>query len=114
MPWDAKQFAGKHNKKLKGAAASKAASQASAMVKAAVPEGEAIATANKTGDRMQSKHSGSSPKSPAEQMAKRRGQGLTYRQVASEHGVSASTAHRKVRDADDMMRQGYQRVGSAD
>lgn len=51
MPWDAKSFTSKHNHKLKGAAASKAAAQASAMVKAGVPEGEAIATANKTGDR---------------------------------------------------------------
>lgn len=53
MPWDAKSFAGKHNHKLHGAAASKAAEQATAMVKAGVPEGEAIATANKTGNRMQ-------------------------------------------------------------
>ena len=51
MPWDAAGFASRHNQKLKGAAASKAAAQASAMVKAGVPEGEAIATANKTGDR---------------------------------------------------------------
>lgn len=52
MPWDAKSFAGKHNKKLKGAAASKAAKQATAMVRSGVPEGIAIATANKTGNRM--------------------------------------------------------------
>ena len=51
MPWDAKSFAARHNEKLKGAAASKAAAQATAMVKAGVPEGEAIATANKTGDK---------------------------------------------------------------
>lgn len=51
MPWTAKSFAEKHNKKLHGAAATKAAAQATAMVKAGVPEGEAIATANKTGDR---------------------------------------------------------------
>lgn len=55
MPWDAKSFAEKHNQKLKGAAASKAASQASAMVRSGVPEGIAIATANKTGDRMMSR-----------------------------------------------------------
>lgn len=55
MPWSGKSFAAKHNKKLKGAAASKAAAQATAMVKAGVSEGTAIATANKTGDRMQSR-----------------------------------------------------------
>lgn len=52
MPWTAKQFASRHNKRLHGAAAEKAAAQATAMVKAGVPEGEAIATANKTGDRL--------------------------------------------------------------
>ena len=53
MPWPrGKDFASAHNRKLKGAAAQKAADQATAMVKAGVPEGEAIATANKTGDRM--------------------------------------------------------------
>jgi uncharacterized protein YdaT len=51
MPWGARSFASKFNHKLKGEAAEKAASQATAMVKAGVPEGEAIATANKTGDR---------------------------------------------------------------
>ncbi len=52
MPWDAKSFATKHNRKLHGEAAQKAASQATAMVKEGVPEGIAIATANKTGDRV--------------------------------------------------------------
>ncbi|MGE5151989.1 MAG: hypothetical protein ACM3II_17880 [Rhodospirillaceae bacterium] len=52
MPWTAKQFASRHNKKLSGEAASTAAAQATAMVKAGVPEGIAIATANKTGDRL--------------------------------------------------------------
>ncbi len=47
MPWTGQEFASRHNKKLKGAAASKAAGQASAMVRAGVPEGIAIATANK-------------------------------------------------------------------
>lgn len=47
MPWTGEQFASRHNKKLKGEAASKAAAQANAMLKAGVPEGEAIATANK-------------------------------------------------------------------
>jgi len=52
MPWTARQFASRHNKKLHGRAASKAAAQATAMVKAGVPENVAIATANKTGDRL--------------------------------------------------------------
>lgn len=56
------------------------------------------------------RHSGASPQSPAEHMQKRRDQGLTYRQVAGEHGVSASTAHRKVRG---MMRDGFTKEGSA-
>lgn len=47
MPWTAKQFKAKHNHKLSGPAASKAASMATAMVGAGVPEGIAIATANK-------------------------------------------------------------------
>ena len=47
MPWTGSEFARKHNKKLKGPAADKAARMATAMVKAGVPEGEAIATANK-------------------------------------------------------------------
>lgn len=55
MPWGAKEFAEKHNRKLTGQAAKKAAEQATAMVKAGVPEGEAIATANKEGDRLKEK-----------------------------------------------------------
>lgn len=47
MPWTGKTFAAKHNHSLKGQAANKAAKQATAMVKAGVPEGIAIATANK-------------------------------------------------------------------
>jgi uncharacterized protein YdaT len=47
MPWTAKSFSSKHNHKLHGAKAAKAAKQATAMVKAGVPEGIAIATANK-------------------------------------------------------------------
>lgn len=47
MPWTGKTFAAKHNHKLHGKAASKAAAQATSMVNAGVPEGEAIATANK-------------------------------------------------------------------
>lgn len=51
MPWTGKQFAAKHNHKLSGKQANTAAKQATAMVKAGVPEGEAIATANKRADK---------------------------------------------------------------
>lgn len=47
MPWTAKSFASKHNHSLKGKAAAKGASIANAMLRRGVPEGEAIATANK-------------------------------------------------------------------
>lgn len=47
MPWTGKEFAEKHNYKLKGKTADRAAAQATAMVNAGVPEGESIATANK-------------------------------------------------------------------
>ena len=47
MPWTGPEFAKKHNHKLKGAAADKAAAQATAMVRSGVPDGIAIATANK-------------------------------------------------------------------
>lgn len=56
MPWSAKTFASRHNKKLHGEAASKAASQANALLRSGVPEGEAIAIANKHANKMQSKH----------------------------------------------------------
>jgi hypothetical protein len=57
MPWKSgKAFASKHNKKLKGEAATTAKNQAEAMIKKGVPEGIALATANKTGDRIQSRH----------------------------------------------------------
>lgn len=56
MPWSARSFAARHNKKLKGEAASKAASQANAMIRSGVPEGIAIATANKRGNKIQAKH----------------------------------------------------------
>ena len=47
MPWNAKSFKARHNHSLSAPAAKKAAAQASAMLKAGVPEGIAIATANK-------------------------------------------------------------------
>jgi uncharacterized protein YdaT len=53
MPWSSgAEFANRHNKKLKGAAAAKAKDMANAMLRAGVPEGVAIATANKHGDKM--------------------------------------------------------------
>ena len=56
MPWKSGSlYAAKHDKKLKGSAASKAAEVATAMVKNGVDEGEAIATANKIGDKLQHK-----------------------------------------------------------
>lgn len=56
MPWKSgRDFASRHNKKLKGAAATKAAHQANAMIAEGVPEGVAIATANKTGNKIQAK-----------------------------------------------------------
>jgi uncharacterized protein YdaT len=57
MPWKSgKAFASKHNKKLKGEAAETAKNQANALLKKGMPEGEAIAIANKSGDRVQSRH----------------------------------------------------------
>lgn len=47
MPWTAKSYRAKHNKDLTLPQAKKAAHQASAMIAHGVPEGEAIATANK-------------------------------------------------------------------
>lgn len=56
MPWSAKSFASKHNHKLKGEAASKAASQANSLLRSGVPEGEAIAIANKHAGKIKGKH----------------------------------------------------------
>ena len=48
MPFaSGKQFAAKHNHKLKGAPATKAASIANAMLRSGADDGVAIATANK-------------------------------------------------------------------
>ena len=62
MPWTGKTFAAKHNKKLSGVAAGKAARQATAMVRAGVNEGTAIAVANKTGDKAMRSKTASHPK----------------------------------------------------
>ena len=47
MPFTAESFRKKHNKKLSLGAARHAAEQATAMIAHGVPEGEAIAVANK-------------------------------------------------------------------
>lgn len=47
MPWTAASFKKKHNHGMSMPVAKKAAEMATAMVKSGVPEGEAIATANK-------------------------------------------------------------------
>jgi hypothetical protein len=51
MPWSGKEFASRHNHKLKGAAADKAAKQANAILRSGAPEGIAIATANKHAEK---------------------------------------------------------------
>lgn len=51
MPWTGKTFASRHNHKLSGEAATSAAKQANALLKKGLPEGEAIATANKQARR---------------------------------------------------------------
>ena len=47
MPWTAESFRREHNKKLSLGAARHAATQATAMIAHRVPEGTAIATANR-------------------------------------------------------------------
>lgn len=47
MPWTPEQFRARHNRKLSLAEALSASRQAEAMMRGGVPEGEAIATANK-------------------------------------------------------------------
>jgi uncharacterized protein YdaT len=104
MPWDARSFAEKHNHKLKGPAAAKAADQATTLVNKGMPEGEAIAIANKTGDKaMRPK---GSPKSRAEHMG-RLTEHHTQSQVGKLFGKHRSTVSRSV------MRQGFTGGGSA-
>jgi len=58
MPWPTgSSFASAHNKKLHGPAAATAAKQATTLVNKGMPEGEAIAIANKTGDKAMKKKS---------------------------------------------------------
>lgn len=47
MPWSGKSFSERHNHKLKGKAAEKAAAQANAILEKTGDEGMAIAVANK-------------------------------------------------------------------
>ena len=56
MPWTAGEFASRHNHKLSGAPAAKAASMANAIMRSGAPEGIAIATANKHADKMMHSH----------------------------------------------------------
>jgi uncharacterized protein YdaT len=58
MPWTPKSFASRHNHKFKGKTAAKAASMANAMLHSGVPEGVAIATANKRAPAAARKSSG--------------------------------------------------------
>lgn len=55
MPWSGKSFASRHNHKLHGKTADNAAAQANALLRSGVPEGEAIAIANKHAGK-RSKH----------------------------------------------------------
>lgn len=66
MPWDGESFAKKHNRKLHGEAADKAARVATAMVDKGVPEGIAIATGNKIGNKAE----GAPKRTHAEKMKK--------------------------------------------
>lgn len=54
MPWTAESFRKRHNKSLSDVQAGLAARQANAMLRAGVPEGEAIATANRRVGRLES------------------------------------------------------------
>lgn len=65
MPWSGTEFAQRHNRKLKGEAASDAAKQANALLGEGLPEGEAIAIANKNADRRADKRYGSQSKDKA-------------------------------------------------
>ena len=54
MPWSGRSFAERHNHRLKGAKAKKAASQANAILRETGDEGLAIAVANKNAKRKSS------------------------------------------------------------
>lgn len=56
MPWTAKSYRERHNKKLSPEKAKKAAEMANAMVREGVDEGVAIATANKHASRAQRRY----------------------------------------------------------
>lgn len=62
MPWTPDEFASRHNKKLKGEAAKSASEQANALLRSGVPEGEAIAIANKHGNKLQNRYGGKAKK----------------------------------------------------
>ena len=52
MPWTPQEFASRHNKNLKGKAATKASHMANAILASGAPEGIAIATANKYANKI--------------------------------------------------------------
>lgn len=57
MPWDAKTFSTKHNKKLRGHAAEVGAAAATSALKEGHDEGSAIRIGNAAGDKaMKKKH----------------------------------------------------------
>jgi len=55
MPWSASSFSSRHNKKLHGEAAEKAAKVATGLVAKGEPEGKAIRIANALGDKIEKK-----------------------------------------------------------
>jgi uncharacterized protein YdaT len=71
MPWTGKTFAAKHNRKLKGKSAAKAARIATAMVERGAPEGEAIATANARAEGKPRKKRGDGLRKYAKSLEKR-------------------------------------------
>ena len=56
MPWSPKSFAKKHNQKLHGEAATKAAHVATALVEKGEDEGKAIRIGNSVGDKAMSRN----------------------------------------------------------
>ena len=51
MPWKGPEFASRHNKKLSGSSASKAAGAANAVLKKTGDEGKAVRIGNYVGDK---------------------------------------------------------------
>lgn len=102
MPWTGKQFAAKHNHKLSGAAASEAAAQATAMIKHGVPEGEAIATANKHAGKKASIFKGGYAEGGQVDEFANVGQGSPDR-IKSDEEKSGDATRAQMREAADRM-----------